>query len=64
MSHAQERTTYWSFEVALHCHYVAFRLIPKTLVLKLGVSKEGILLYSPCYTLKFKMIDFDEFEPS
>ena len=66
MSHAQERTTYWTFEKALRCHYAAFCPVPKTLVLKWGVLKElkGMLLYSLCYTLKLKMIDFDDFDPS
>ena len=42
------------------------RPVPKTLVLKWGVSKKlkGMLRYSLCYTLKFNMIDFDGFEPS
>ena len=63
MSHAQERTTYWTFEKALRCQYAAFRPVPKTLVLKWGVSKKlkGMLRYSLCYTLKFNMIDFDDF---
>ena len=63
MSHAQERTTLWSVEKALHRHYAAFRPVPKTLVSKWGVSKElkGMLLYSLSYTLKFNMIDFDDF---